>query len=343
MRYYRVSEKFGKTHLCVEAGDGLLTSLSSINERVGEFRDLLDASDITGNSVDAIARHLLKQGRGKEFELAQLIDWSISETGDARIIKPLEPDEMWAGGLGNMIMTPENLADAPEGVRLAYNTPEITTNFYKGTSHRLAGPFDRVGIRADTEHTIAEGELVLVIYKESWPGSAPATKSPAGWVPGRQIGWCPPKCSRAVPRWVPALPPQRAYRTQCRWRSSWSSTAMGRRLREARCRRGSNGRPKRSSPPPLPTTRPPIWSFSTPEDSLRYPTSHSRREMSCGSPWRESDSSRTLSRSSNGCVPVPTQHSATSSGFWKLSLDLDARVVRLPRAANESLGPPLLR
>ena len=97
-----------------------------ISRPVGRQRPL------PGNSVDAIAHHLLKQGRGKEFELAQLIDWSISETGDARIIKPLEPDEMWAGGLGNMIMTPENLADAPEGVRLAYNTPEITTNFYKG-------------------------------------------------------------------------------------------------------------------------------------------------------------------------------------------------------------------
>ena len=90
----------------------------------------------------------------------------------------------------------------------------------------------------------------------------------------------------------------------------------------ARCRRGSNGRPKRSSPPPLPTTRPPIWSFSTPEDSLRYPElptpgGRCRADHHGGSRIRP----ETLSRSSNGCGPVPTQHSATSSGFWKLSLD----------------------
>ena len=191
MRYYRVGEKFGETHLCVEAGDGRLTSLTSINERVGEFRDLLDASDITGNSVDTIARHLLEQGRGKEFELAQLIDWSISETGDARIIKPLEPDEMWAGGLGNMILTPEMLADATDDVRLAYNTPEITTNFYKGTSHRLAGPFDRVGIRADTEYTIAEGELVLVIYRGKLAGYSTGNEV-AGGLGTRSANWLVP-------------------------------------------------------------------------------------------------------------------------------------------------------
>ena len=191
MRYYRVNEKFGERHLCVEARDGVLTSLSSINEMVREFRDLLDASYITGKSVDSIARRLLKQGRGRSFKLDQLIDWSISETGDARIIKPLEPDEMWAGGLGNMIMTPERLAEAPEGVRLAYNTPEITTNFYKGTNHRLVGPFDKVGIRADTERTIAEGELVLVIYKGKLAGFSTGNEV-AGGLGGQSANWLVP-------------------------------------------------------------------------------------------------------------------------------------------------------
>ena len=191
MRYYRVSERFGPMHLCVEARDGLLTSLSSINELVREFRDLLDASYITGRSVDTIARRLLKQGRGKKFRLAQLIDWSLSETGDARIIKPLEPDEMWAGGLGNMVMTSEQLAKVPEGVRLAYNTPEMTTNVYKGTDHRLAGPFDTVGIRADSEFTIAEGELVLVIYKGKLAGFSTGNEV-AGGLAAQSANWTVP-------------------------------------------------------------------------------------------------------------------------------------------------------
>ena len=170
MRYYRVMERFGAAHLCVEASDGVLSSLTSINDLVCEYRDLLDASHITGVSVDAIAKRILEQNDGKEFNLDQLIEWSLSGKGDAKIIKPLEPDEMWAGGFGNMILTPEMLAKSDEGTRLAYNTSEITCNVYKGTNHRLVGPFDPIRIRIDTpvaeqQWTIAEGEVVLVIYK----------------------------------------------------------------------------------------------------------------------------------------------------------------------------------
>lgn len=165
MRYYRVLEKFGDAHLCVEETEGVLTSLTSINDLVREFRDILEASHITGISVDAISERILKGGCGKEFNLDNLIDWSLSGSGDARIIKPLEPDEMWAGGFGNMILTPDKLANSDDGSRLAYNTPEISTVIYKGTNQRLVGPFDTIGIRADTERTIAEGEVVFVIYK----------------------------------------------------------------------------------------------------------------------------------------------------------------------------------
>jgi len=170
MRYYRVIEKFGTAHLCVEAKSSVLTSLTSINDLVCEYRDLLDASYITGVSVDAIAERLLNQSAGKEFDLIELIEWSRSGKGDARIIKPLEPDEMWAGGFGNMILTPEKLAESDEGSRRAYNTPEISTTIYKGTNHRLVGPFDAVGIRSDTPKTISEGEVVFVIYKGKLAG-----------------------------------------------------------------------------------------------------------------------------------------------------------------------------
>jgi len=192
MRYYRVMEKFGETHLCVEAAEGVLTSLTSINDLVKEFRNLLEASHITETSVDAIAERILQKGSGKEFNLDNLIDWSLSNSGEARIIKPLEPDEMWAGGFGNMILTPEKLASSDDSDQLAYNTPEISTVIYKGTNQRLVGPFDTIGIRADTERTIAEGEVVFVIYKGML----------AGYTTGNEVAG---NLSALSPRWsVPA-------------------------------------------------------------------------------------------------------------------------------------------
>ncbi len=191
MRYYRVMEKFGDVHLCVETRDGVLTSLTSINDSVDEFIDLLKASRISGQGVDAIARRILKQDRGKKFKLSQLIDWSITGTGEARLMKPLEPGEMWAGGLGNSVMTTEELAKASEGIRLAYSRPEVSTAVYKGTNDRLVGPFDMVGIRADTERTVAEGEVVLVIYKGELAGYTTGNEV-AGGLAGLLPGWSVP-------------------------------------------------------------------------------------------------------------------------------------------------------
>ena len=164
MRYYRIRDKLGDVHLAVETAEGSLSSLTSINEEVSDFRDLLRTSYVSGQGVDDIARHVLSTGRGETFDLSALIEWSRAGAGEARIIRPLDPDEMWAGGMGNYPLTPEAMAALPDFSKAAYGS-ERPPVAYKGTASRLAGPFDPIGIRSDMERTFAEGELVLVIYK----------------------------------------------------------------------------------------------------------------------------------------------------------------------------------
>ena len=134
---------------------------------------------------------MLALGKAVTFDLAELIKWSINKTGPACIIKPIEPEEMWAGGLGNMIMDEEALSNANEDTKLAYNTPSISTTIYKGTNHRLVGPFDKIGIREDTERTIAEGEIVFIIYKGKFAGISTGNEV-AGTLAGLSSNWAVP-------------------------------------------------------------------------------------------------------------------------------------------------------
>ena len=164
MKYYRISEQFGKIHLCVETSENELTSLTSINESITDYKNLLDAGDITNLKVDDITKQLLSKSSGLKFKLSELIESSINKAGPAIIIKPIEPQEMWAGGFGNMIISKEDLEKASDEVKLSYSTPKISTTLYKGTNHRLVGPFEKIGIRTDTVRTIAEGEIIFIIY-----------------------------------------------------------------------------------------------------------------------------------------------------------------------------------
>ena len=191
MKYYRVLEQFGKIHLCAETSDGVLTSLTSLNDLVNSFEDLLDVADISGITVDNLTKNVLAQGKAVTFDLAELIKWSINKTGPACIIKPIEPEEMWAGGLGNMIMDEEALSNANEDTKLAYNTPSISTTIYKGTNHRLVGPFDKIGVREDTERTIAEGEIIFIIYKGKFAGISTGNEV-AGTLAGLSSNWAVP-------------------------------------------------------------------------------------------------------------------------------------------------------
>ena len=77
MKYYRVLEQFGKIHLCAETSDGVLTSLTSVNDLVNSYEDLLDVADISGITVDNLTKNVLAQGKAVTFDLAELIKLSL--------------------------------------------------------------------------------------------------------------------------------------------------------------------------------------------------------------------------------------------------------------------------
>ena len=190
MRYYRIRDNEGAVHVAAEVAEDELQSLTALNEEVRDFRDLLKASYVSGRGVDDIARHVLSRGEGVKFRLSSLIDWSRSGSGEGRILCPLEPDEMWAGGIGNYPVAEEVVAAMPEASRIAYAS-ERPPIMYKGTSARLVGPFDSVGVRSDTSRTVAEGELVLVIYKGELVAYSTGNEM-AGGLMGETMWWMVP-------------------------------------------------------------------------------------------------------------------------------------------------------
>ena len=154
MKYYRIAYGNGSYGLSVELSDGVLSSLDSLNDEVNDFRKLCNASYITGVSIDDISRNIFSNGTAETFDLKELI--KNSQNGKNPHLAPaVDPDEMWAGGMGNLPVPDDVVPTLPEPSRVAY----------KGNSSRLAGPFGEIGIRSDIPKTISEGELVVVMYK----------------------------------------------------------------------------------------------------------------------------------------------------------------------------------
>ena len=77
MKYFRIMEEFGSVHLCVQTKEDELTSLTSINELVKDYKNLLDTSHISKMKVDEITEKLL-ENNGKTYSLEKLIDSSIN-------------------------------------------------------------------------------------------------------------------------------------------------------------------------------------------------------------------------------------------------------------------------
>ena len=132
---------------------------------------MLETSNITGLKVDAITKDLLKSKQGRTFDLNKLIDDSMNKKGSARIIKPIEPDEMWAEGFGNrLILTEDQIRESSDDSLIPFQNPNISTLLYKGSNNRLVGPYENIGVRSDTEKTISEGEIIFIIYKGKFVG-----------------------------------------------------------------------------------------------------------------------------------------------------------------------------
>ena len=189
MRYYRIRDEAGQIHMTVETDPGSLTSLTARNEEVKSFDDLMKASYVSGQSIDNITQNVLSSGSGPNFDLQLAIESSKTGNPLLRIIRPLDPDEIWAGGIGNYPVPDEAVNNMPDFTRTAYEA-ERPPVMYKGGPTRLSGPFDNIGIRPDTK-TVAEGELVLVVYKGQIVAYSTGNEVAGGFM-GQTIWWMVP-------------------------------------------------------------------------------------------------------------------------------------------------------
>ena len=189
MWYYRLKDEHGNSHVLVKTSkEGKLNNLTLLNTEVKDFRDLLKASFISGLSIDQIANGILSgNDNGQVFELEDLIENSRKPGCYPRLIAPVEPDEMWAAGPGNFVFTPEAIAQLPEQVQSLYNSARPPM-IYKGSSQRVVGPFDDVGIRGDIPTTSAEGEVVLVLFRGNLVGFSTGNEV-AGGLLGESMWW----------------------------------------------------------------------------------------------------------------------------------------------------------
>tara|TARA_A100001037_G_scaffold259969_1_gene247989 strand:- start:373 stop:1257 length:885 start_codon:yes stop_codon:yes gene_type:complete len=163
LKYYRIAYGNGSFGLSVELTDGILSSLDSLNDEVDDFKKLCNASYITGLSIDEISKNILSKGSPATFDLKELIQNS-QKSRSPYLAAAVQPDEMWAGGMGNLPVPDDVVPTLPEPSRVAFEGDRGIV-VYKGNSSRLADPFGEIGIRSDIPKTISEGELVVIMYK----------------------------------------------------------------------------------------------------------------------------------------------------------------------------------
>ena len=167
MRYYRLTNVDGDTVIGVEAEPGRVTVLTDIKPDVTDIRDLVLTASVTGMSMDEIARALLAEGGEPEsIDLDELLDGTRGEYGDYLIDRPIDPPEVWAAGVTykSSEMERRRESSAPDVYSMVYQAerPEL---FFKSTADRCVGPFEDVGIRADSPWNVPEPELAFTLYK----------------------------------------------------------------------------------------------------------------------------------------------------------------------------------
>ena len=166
LKYFRLANSIGDVCLSVETGEGILENLTSIEDDVTDILDLIKASSITGESIDDIARKILDSGDSEKIDTDIIFQASPQSEIDWSLDRPFDPPEVWAAGVTykNSEMERRRESDTPDIYSKVYNAdrPEV---FFKSTSERCMGPFDNVGIRADSSWDAPEPELAFVIYK----------------------------------------------------------------------------------------------------------------------------------------------------------------------------------
>ncbi len=161
MKYYNLIDANGETRLAVETREGALTDLTSLHPDLVELEDLALAASLSGQGIDALAERIMSGGGSEEYSLADIMDG----TGAIILDMPFEPPEVWAAGITYKTSEMERRRESgtPDVYSQVYNAerPEV---FFKATPDRCVGPFDAVGIRADSDWNVPEPELAFVLY-----------------------------------------------------------------------------------------------------------------------------------------------------------------------------------
>jgi 2-dehydro-3-deoxy-D-arabinonate dehydratase len=153
MRYYRTGDAGDPRLVAVADGeDGPAYDLTAANPSLTGFGDLAHVAHVAGQAIDDLARRLREEAT------------SVPVPTDADATVPVVADEVWAAGVTYRIS--EEAREAESGVPDLYldvyeaDRPEL---FFKSTGDRVVGPGEAVGIRADSDWTVPEPELGVVL------------------------------------------------------------------------------------------------------------------------------------------------------------------------------------
>ncbi len=166
MHYYALVSNDGEARLIVETPQHLALDLTSLDPDLTDLADLILASTLSGASIDEIADRILETGDADRFDLGEVFDRSRDGSGYYRLDRPFEPPEVWAAGVTYKTSEMERRreSDTPDVYSSVYNAerPEV---FFKASPDRCVGPFEAVGIRADSDWSVPEPELAFVLYR----------------------------------------------------------------------------------------------------------------------------------------------------------------------------------
>ncbi|MFW6195468.1 MAG: fumarylacetoacetate hydrolase family protein, partial [Chloroflexota bacterium] len=165
MRYYQIAVRGGESHLAVEATEDMVVDLTALSPHVRSFFDLMQTASIMGTTIDRVARQVLDRGTSSTFSVRDMHENTENASGWPRMQVPLRSPEVWATGVTYQDSMKERQAESgtPDVYARVYaaDRPEV---FFKATPSRLMGPYDEVGIRADSTWDVPEPELGFVLY-----------------------------------------------------------------------------------------------------------------------------------------------------------------------------------
>ena len=171
LRYSRLIGPDGEFRLVVEAPDGVLSDLTSVDEDLSDLRDLFHAAWLTQTNVDDLTMQLLQSSEPETHDVDSIVEWSRQGEGEFVLDRPFDPPEVWAAGVTYESSEMERRREsATPDVYAKVYTAERPELFFKATSDRCVGPFESVGIRSDSKWSVPEPELAFVLYKEEIAG-----------------------------------------------------------------------------------------------------------------------------------------------------------------------------